>query len=348
MLNVQDVDESDMEISYTINEDINDMIEASNARGNVDLEEEETDTYDIPWNEEHDFTIVDNTDLELIDEEQRINVLSDRVSFADKVIEVSNRNNESTMTNIERPSVLYTQLNDKQKDAHNFFVKAVFDIHSDKSSITDDPLNPGFPRLQLLLGAGGCGKTFLIDAALTTLKTKLNIESNHILITATTGKAATSIGGSTIYSYSNGACIPTGRRKYTELQNRSLMRLQQRFEDILAVIVDEFSMLDAKSLFYLDQRLRQAKNNQKPFGGIVVLLCGDTAQLPPVKGIPLWGPRPTERNKDDEINGVLLFKLFQLCTILTESNRLDTTDSEYNTFKILLQQLRDGLVSEES
>ena len=302
----------------------------------------------IHWDDEHDFTIVDNTDLELIDEEQRFHVLSDRVSFADKVLEISNRNNESITTNIERPSVLYTLLNEKQKIAHNFFVKAVFDIHSDKSSITDDPLNPGFPRLQLLLGAGGCGKTFLIDAALTTLKTKFNIESKKILITATTGKAATGIGGSTIYSYSNGACIPTGRRKYTELQNQSLMRLQQRFDNILAVIVDEFSMLEAKSLFYLDQRLRQAKNNQKPFGGIVVLLCGDTAQLPPVKGIPLWGPRPTERNKDDEINGVLLFKLFQLCTILTESNRLDTTDSEYNTFKILLQQLRDGLVSEES
>ena len=80
----------------------------------------------------------------------------------------------------------------------------------------------------------------------------------------------------------------------------------------------------------------------------MVLLCGDTAQLPPVKRIPLRGSRPTESSKVHDINGVLLFKQFQTCTILTESNRLDTAGSEYNMFKTLLQQLRDGQVSSES
>ena len=59
-------------------------------------------------------------------------------------------------------------LNHKQKQAHNFFVKAIYDITSNKASYTDDPRNNEFPRLQLLLGAGGCGKSFLLDAALTT------------------------------------------------------------------------------------------------------------------------------------------------------------------------------------
>ena len=134
---------------------------------------------------------------------------------------------------------------------------------------------------------------------------------------------------------------------YSELKNQALDRMQGRFVDIVGVVIDEFSMLDAKSLYILDQRLRQAKSRDLPFGGIVVLLCGDTAQLPPVKGTPLWGPTNNTLTTHAE-SVVNLFNQFHTCTILTESNRLDPNHSEYEAFKTMLQQFRDGTVTEDS
>ena len=38
----------------------------------------------------------------------------------------------------------------------------------------------------------------------------------------------------------------------------------------------------------IDSRLRQAKNNNKMFGGISIILIGDPGQLLPVKGQTLY------------------------------------------------------------
>ena len=347
-LAVQDDYDSDEDIPETENdEDVLNMIDASGGQAPIQLNSDETEDFDIEWAENHDFTTVDSSELALIEGQQRLTASSDRSHFAERVIEVAKAYDEISIIDTQRRSVQRSMLNIKQKQAHDFFVKAIYDINSNKDSYTDDPENNGFPRLQLLLGAGGCGKSFLLDAALTTLKEKLNIPNNHIMIAATTGKAATSIGGSTIYSYSNGACIPCGRMRYSELKNQALDRMQERFGDIEGVVIDEFSMLDAKSLYILDQRLRQAKSKNLPFGGIVVLLCGDTAQLPPVKGTPVWGPTNNKSTAHEE-SGINLFNQFHTCTILTESNRLDPNDPEYEEFKTILQQLRDGTVTEDS
>ena len=63
----------------------------------------------------------------------------------------------------------------------------------------------GIGRLQLLIGSGGSGKSYVLDAAITTLQKLYNWnDTNMIGVFATTGKAATNIGGSTIQNYTTG------------------------------------------------------------------------------------------------------------------------------------------------
>ena len=54
------------------------------------------------------------------------------------------------------------------------------------------------------------------------------------------------------------------------------------------LIIDEYSMLKARELCYVDKRLSQIMECKDPFGGITVVLVGDVAQLPPVQVNPVW------------------------------------------------------------
>ena len=56
----------------------------------------------------------------------------------------------------------------------------------------------GIGRLQMLLGSGGCGKSYVIDAVIMTLEKVYNWDMSNIGVFATTGTAAVNIGGSTI------------------------------------------------------------------------------------------------------------------------------------------------------
>ena len=57
------------------------------------------------------------------------------------------------------------------------------------------------------------------------------------------------------------------------------------------VILDEFSMLRQKELYFINKRLQEIIQNDLPFGGLVIILSGDPAQLPPVKGNCLWNSK---------------------------------------------------------
>ena len=61
----------------------------------------------------------------------------------------------------------------------------------------------------------------------------------------------------------------------------------------VAVIIDEKSMIGCFLLWCVDQRLRQAKpqSSKLPFGGVLVLMCGDLSQLPPVGDKAVYSAR---------------------------------------------------------
>ena len=219
--------------------------------------------------------------------------------------------------------------------AHDAVVNAVLQDYGESRTEGGN----GIGRLQILLGQGGGGKSFTINSIITTLIQQHSFDQKNYRLCATTGKAATVINGSTVHSVKEGMALPVGRTRYKDLQGIQLREAQERYADLKLLVIDEFTMLRQKELYYIDERLKQIKCNTSPFGGIVVLLVGDPAQLPPVQGDPLWAENP---KGDHNMIGYGLFQLFDTVVELVENNRLDRTDPRAVEFYEFLQRLRDG------
>ena len=159
------------------------------------------------------------------------------------------------------------------------------------------------PLLMQILGTAGTGKSFLIG-------TLINLLSNHCLITTTTGMAAYHIHGMTLHSVLQ---LPVRDHNCNDLQGSSLASLQQRLAEIQYIIIDEVSMLGQYMIAWVDRRLCQATGHQdKPFGGLSIILVGDLGQLPPVGDWPLYAPEGTGTH------GHTLYHLFTTVVILEQ------------------------------
>lgn len=128
-----------------------------------------------------------------------------------------------------------------------------------------------------LTGSAGTGKTFLLNEYIRYLK----LREVPLAVTASTGIAATHIGGQTIHSWS-GLGIRDAVSK-ADLQNlEDNPRVADRLHDVQVLIIDEISMLSGKVLTAVSAILKHFKKSTLPFGGIQVILTGDFFQLPPV------------------------------------------------------------------
>ncbi len=128
-----------------------------------------------------------------------------------------------------------------------------------------------------LTGEPGSGKTHIINRYISYLR-ESGVEP---AVTASTGIAATHIGGYTIHSWS-GIGVKEGISPY-ELEAMNEKRsLVTRISRANILIIDEISMLDGKILDMVDMVLRSLKGKDEPFGGVQVVLSGDFFQLPPV------------------------------------------------------------------
>ncbi len=128
-----------------------------------------------------------------------------------------------------------------------------------------------------LTGAAGSGKTHLLNDYIRFLKD----EGVGVGITASTGIAATHIGGLTIHSWA-GIGIASEMSVEDCRAAASSRRVAKRFKKTKTLVIDEISMLDADRLDLVDRVARLARGSQKPFGGLQIIFCGDFFQLPPV------------------------------------------------------------------
>lgn len=127
-----------------------------------------------------------------------------------------------------------------------------------------------------LTGAAGSGKTHVLNAYIQYLR-----ENNIVVgVTASTGIAATHMNGMTIHSWAGLGVSEAGSIDIERLLTKST--LKKRMAETKVLIIDEVSMLDGHVLDAVDAITRAFKDENKPFGGLQVVLSGDLFQLPPV------------------------------------------------------------------
>lgn len=134
-----------------------------------------------------------------------------------------------------------------------------------------------------LTGKAGTGKT-------TFLKEIVRQTSKRFAVVAPTGVAAINAGGVTIHSFFQlPLCpyLPDVKELVTEYQMPERMRsLRKERVRILRtldlLIIDEISMVRADILDAIDDILKRYRRNDRPFGGVQLLMIGDIQQLPPV------------------------------------------------------------------
>jgi ATP-dependent DNA helicase PIF1 len=128
----------------------------------------------------------------------------------------------------------------------------------------------------LLTGPAGAGKTFVLNQFIRLAK----LEGKHVSVTATTGLAATHLGGTTIHAWSGIGILDSLPNGFAEHMSKGRREIIEK-TDVL--IIDEISMLHDFRLDMVDEACRLTrKKPDVPFGGIQVIMSGDFFQLPPI------------------------------------------------------------------
>lgn len=182
-----------------------------------------------------------------------------------------------------------------------------------------------------LTGPAGSGKTHVLSAYVNYLKS----HAVDVAVTASTGIAATHIGGITIHSWS-GIGV---RDILTDYDIEELMERQylyKRFEKTKVLIIDEVSMLHHFRLDLIEWICRQMKRNEKPFGGMQIIVCGDFFQLPPVSRGEVLESEFAYKSES------WLASKFTVCYLSEQHRQKD------NTYLSILNQIRQNKVTKNT
>lgn len=126
-------------------------------------------------------------------------------------------------------------------------------------------------------GKAGSGKTHLIK--------ELVSKVNGCQVLAPTNLAASLYKGArTIHSFFHGALdnLDEGHQNPQNLEGKVLAPFGNQLRALKMIIIDELSMVRSDLFEMMNQICQRALNNNRPFGGIPLVLVGDMFQLPPI------------------------------------------------------------------
>ena len=184
-------------------------------------------------------------------------------------------NNQSTKSNKE-------SLNEEQLD--------IVELYKDylKSTQKNSPGTKLPPKIVLLTGKGGTGKSFVIHELLELGNKRDKNEHGHctVLTMANNNLNAADINGCTIASLLHQRIEKDGKiwKPRKLIPEGAVAQLQKNnIHEVRLLIIDEVSNIRAEKLGELSRLFGLAlQNTEEPFGGIPVLLVGDYNQKKPV------------------------------------------------------------------
>ena len=178
-----------------------------------------------------------------------------------------------------------------------------------------------------ITGRAGSGKSVLLRHFREQTKKK-------VVVAAPTGIAALNVRGQTLHSLFK--LPPQLHRKGSLSPNTRLNSLLKRID---CLVIDEISMVRADIMDAIDERLREARNNDSAFGGVQVIMFGDVYQLPPVVEEGLMQFFEAVHGGYFFFNGHVWrqadFKIYELTQVFRQRDPV---------FKEILNAVRDGSV----
>ena len=268
------------------------------------------------------------------------------------------RMNQSQMSFNERKQLdmsLVDNIEGEQRYILFAVITKIFEWLNHMSNLKQNEIQSKFQPLHATIyGKAGTGKSHLIRVLVNCIEFIFQ-RRDCVFIAAPTGVAASNVGGETIHRVFS----INPKNDMAGLSNEQEDKLKQKFSNIVALIIDERSMLGNINIACAEQNCRKAAykglNYKKEWGGVpIVLVIGDDCQLPPVKATGVIqgyynNGRFNSRNHDNrerlEVYGYrVLMNLTNICFVLTKSFRQNEKEQKLNN---LLEMLRVGQVNDD-
>ena len=133
-----------------------------------------------------------------------------------------------------------------------------------------------------ITGPGGSGKSHVLNIFIEYFNTHIKDDDNSIYVTSSTGLSSLLIQGITIHQYSG---LGSGIKELDYYVDRvkKNKNIRNRWRNTKTLIIDEISMISEDFFEKLDILGQKIRKNNKPFGGLQLIVSGDFLQLPPVK-----------------------------------------------------------------
>ena len=128
-----------------------------------------------------------------------------------------------------------------------------------------------------LTGPAGSGKSYIIEKIKNIYK-----EYKSVYVTSSTGVSAINIGGRTLHSWA-GVGLGKGEPKILIKKIKKNFKAKTRWRNVDILVIDEISMISPSLFDKLEEIARIMRKNNRPFGGIQLIITGDFCQLPVVK-----------------------------------------------------------------
>ena len=195
-----------------------------------------------------------------------------------------------------------------------------------------------------ITGPAGTGKSHLIQSIKYMLRSKYPKEGEWVAL-GSTGTSAAALGGQSLHSFA-GCGVPNHKKDFEKAWRDDK---RDAWRTIRVMIIDEISMINGEFLDNLSQVICKIRGgNDKPFGGIQLIFCGDFLQLPPITKRQYQRMPTMQRNQMHCDRGFAFesavwrdaeFKTVVLAEVFRQENR---------EFIDILHNFRKGVVTNEA